>query len=75
MTEQATEHKRRLKNSASKARSARNKADALWDEHKELIRSTYAEGTLSLQQIADVTGVTKARVWQIVKNYTPPEKS
>lgn len=64
-----TEDMRRLKNSAKKARSARVKADALWEEHKELIREVYANSELSYQAIADLTGVTKARVWQIVTSY------
>ena len=66
-----TEDTRRLSNSTKKSSAARKKADALWEEHKNLIRDIYRNGELSLQDIARVTNVTKARVWQIVKDYKP----
>ena len=66
-----SEDTRRLKNSARKTATARKKADDLWDEHKELVKEVYGSGDLSYQAIADIVGLTKARVWQIVTEYNP----
>jgi len=73
-TMSAAETTRKLKNSAKKTATARKKADNLWGEHKQLIRKSYATGDFSYQDIADLVGLTKARVWQINTEYEPKGK-
>jgi DNA-directed RNA polymerase sigma subunit (sigma70/sigma32) len=40
----------------------------MWEDFKAEIRSVYAEGDATLDEIATAIGVSKARVWQIVRN-------
>lgn len=56
-----------LKNSTKRLASARKKEDAAWEEHVELIKLAVERGA-KLSEVATLIGVTKARVWQIVRD-------
>lgn len=58
-----------LKVSVRKTKKARDKADELWAEQKDLIRKVYDETGLSYAQIAELCDLTKARIWQISSHY------
>ena len=59
--------KKRLRRSNRSLHTKRSHADAAWESHQELIREVYAEDPdATFASIAEVVGVTKARVYQIV---------
>ena len=56
----------KLKVSSIAVSAAREKSDIIWAEHVDLVVKAYNDG-LSLDQIANVTDVSKSRIWQIVR--------
>ncbi len=66
--ESTGEKLRELHRKSKRAREAKLKYAKLRAEEKALMKELHASG-YSLQMIADSCGVTKARVWQIVREY------
>lgn len=58
-----------LKRSAKRVELARSKADQAWEHHVILVRECHNHG-ISMSEIARLTGVTRARIWQIVHGGT-----
>jgi transcriptional regulator with XRE-family HTH domain len=60
--------RRKLNSLSQRLETYRSKEHAMWEDFKAEIRSVYAEGDATLDEIATAIGVSKARVWQIVRN-------
>ena len=67
--------KRSLKKSTTRLNRKRQAADAAWELHQDLIRDVYEEDSgATFAAIADIIGVTKARVYQIVTGKRSSQK-
>lgn len=58
----------RIRASAKKLSAARRKEHQLWEAHKELLMEGAMMG-LSCSAMGRLTNVTKARIWQILRDY------
>lgn len=58
----------RIRASARKLATARRKEQMLWEEHKALLMEGSQAG-LSCSAMGRLTNVTKARIWQILRDY------
>ncbi len=57
---------KQLKKSTRELARARKKADDIWETHVEAVQDAH-RGGMSCAAIGKLTGVSKARIWQIVK--------
>lgn len=63
-----TEAEKKIKQSVAKLNKARERERQLWEEHKKVLKDGSREG-LTCQRMGDLTGISKARVWQLVNDH------